>query len=127
MEYKFHFDEGSGICTVLVTGRHNRPQDSLTLQKFARDFGHERGCHLFLFDMTKAEIHGGTMETYKTGTVPVDPDFMQIRQRIALLYSTNMNKHIFMENVAINRGYQVRVFDKMDKAIEWLKPKRVNK
>jgi len=29
-----------------------------------------------------------------------------------------------METVAVNRGYQIRVFDKMDEALEWLVPKK---
>ena len=122
MKYTTQFDEGSGICTICVTGEHKRPEDSLALQQFARDFGDERGCDLFLFDMTKAEITGGTMATFQTGTVPTDPDHKQVKQKIALVYSGNMADPKFMEDVAVNRGYLLRVFNEIDKAIEWLGP-----
>lgn len=122
MEYTVEYDEANGICTVRVTGKHKRPDDSLALQRFARDFDDERGCKRFLFDMTKAEIIGGTMEMFEIGTVPVDPNHKQKRQKVALVYSGNLDDHKFMENVAVNRGYNLRVFDGIDKAIEWLKP-----
>jgi len=120
MEYSTEFDESKGICTVRVTGRHERPQDSAVLQQFARDFGEECGCQKFLFDMRQAEITGGTMDIFETGTVPVDPDRRQTQQKIALLYTSNLSDHKFMETVAVNRGYQIRVFDEMDKALGWL-------
>jgi hypothetical protein len=121
MKYTYHFDEASGICTVHVTGKHRRPEDSMTLQQFARSFGDEHGCRRFLFDMTKAEIVGGTGDTFKTGTVPGDKNHKQTMQKISLVYSGDLADHKFMENVAVNRGYQLRVFDRLDKAIEWLK------
>ncbi len=122
MEYTYKFDESTGICMVRVTGRHRRPHDSMVLQKFARDFGSECACQKFLFDMRQADIIGdGTMDIYKTGTVPVDPDRNQINQRIALLYKSILNDHKFMEDVAVNRGYQLlRVFGQVNKALEWL-------
>lgn len=84
MEYTTEFNETNGICTVRVTGIHKRPDDSLTLQQFARDFGDERGCQLFLFDMTQADIVGGTTNTYLVETVPVDPERRQTRRRYPL-------------------------------------------
>jgi hypothetical protein len=124
MEYTTEFDEAKEICTVHVTGLHKRPEDSLTLQQLARDIGDEHGCQRFLFDMTQAEIIAQTIDTYKTGTVPVDSNHKQARQKIALVYAGNLAEHNFMETVAVNRGYQLRVFDKMDKALEWIKTKK---
>ncbi len=123
MEYTTEYDEISKICTVLVTGTHKRPEDAITLQQFARSFGEEHGCKRFLFDMRKAEIIGGTGEAFETGTVPDDKNYKQIEQKISLVYSENLADHKFMENVAVNRGYQLRVFEQIGKAIEWLKAK----
>ena len=126
MKFTSEFDKALGICAVRVTGRHTRPDDSLILQRFTREFGEERGCRKFLFDMTQATISGGTMGAFQTGTVPLDPDRRQTEQRIALVYSGEMADHEFMENVAVNRGYEVRVFDAIDKAILWLNSKDNN-
>lgn len=126
MEYTTEFDEATEIYTVRVTGRHKRPEDSLVLQQLARKVGEEQECQRFLFDMTLAEIIGGTMETFETGTVPADQDHKQTGQRIALVYTGDLSEHEFMETVAVNRGYQLRVFDRMDEALEWLRPKKKN-
>jgi hypothetical protein len=122
VKYTIEYDETSGICTVSVRVKLKRPEDSIILQQFARDFGNERSCQLFLFDMTQAEIIGGTMDIYKEGTVPGAQDYKQTSQKIALVYSGDLTDHGFMENVAVNRGYRLKVFGQIDKAIEWLKP-----
>lgn len=121
MEYTTDFDEASGICTIRITGQHKRPQDSLTIQKFTRDFSEERNCKMFLIDMTQAEFIGGTMDIFKTGTFPNDQNHRQVTHKYALLYSEILDDHKFLENVSVNRGYQVRMFDNVDKALEWLK------
>ena len=120
MEYTTEFDEAKRICTVHVTGIHKRPEDSLALQELARDFGDKRGCQLFLFDMTKAEIITRTIDTFETGTVPGDPDDRQTKQKIALVYSGNIADHKFLEDVAVNRGYNLRIFGDTDQARDWL-------
>ena len=120
MEYTAHYDADRGICTVHVTGRHKRPDDSEELQRFARDFGSEHGCRRFLFDMTQAEILGNTMDMFRTGMVRADTDHRQRTQRIALLYAADAADQRFLETVALNRGYSVRVFNHIDKAMAWL-------
>ena len=126
MEYTTEFDEAKEICTIHVAGRHKRPEDSLVLQQLARDIGDEHGCQRFLFDMTHAEIITKTFDTYETGTVPSYSNHKQAGQRIALVYTGDLAEQNFMETVAVNRGYQLRVFDKMDKALEWLGSKKNN-
>lgn len=120
MEYHVEYDADRGVCTVTVTGPHQRPHDSEELQRFARKFGRERNCRRFLFDMTRAEIHAQTMDTFATGTVRVDTDYSQRVQRIALVYADRSADQRFLETVACNRGYQVQVFDNVDDAMTWL-------
>ncbi len=126
MKYTTEFDEVKRVCIIRVTGQHKRPQDSMALQQLARDIGDERDSQRFLFDMTQTEIIGGTIDIFQTGTVPVDSDYSQIGQRIALLFTGDLADHKFLENVAVNRGYQLRIFDQMDKALEWLGPEKNN-
>ncbi len=123
MKFTTQFDQDNGICTVCVTGKHKRPDDSVKLQKFARDFGQKNNCYYFLFDMTQAEIVGSLLDAYTTGTVPEDEGMNQVKQRIALVYSGEIsNEEKFLENVSVNRGYNVRVFNQIEKAKEWLNP-----
>ena len=122
MEYTTKFDEINLICTIHVTGQHQRPKDSITLQKFARDFSETHNCQRFLFDFTQANTIGGTMDAYDAGTVPVDPEHNLIRTKFALLFNGDLTVHKFMEDVAVNRGYMVRVFNDYEQAIAWLMP-----
>jgi hypothetical protein len=126
MKHTTSYDEKKRICIVRVTGQHRRSQDSLVLQQLARDIGEETGCQRFLFDMTKAEITSSITAAFETGTVPIDTDKKQVRQKIALVYSLITDDHKFMETVAANRGYRLRVFDEKKKALEWLNPKQNN-
>ena len=41
--------------------------------------------------------------------------------KVALVYSSTSVDEIFLESVAVNRGYNLKVFEKTDKAIEWFK------
>ena len=120
MDYTTEFDETSGICIVKVTGQHKRPQDSMVLQQLARKISEQLGCHKFLFDMRESEIIADALDTYETGKVPGDLDHTQLRQKVALVYSGDLSTHKFLEDVAVNRGYQLRVFGNMDAALEWL-------
>ena len=124
MEYTIDFDISRGICAVRVTGIHKCPQDSLVLQQLSREYADKYGCQKFLFDMSRADIIAGTFDTYETGTVPVDSDRKQLQQRIALVYAGDLSEHKFLETIAVNRGYHIRVFDTEDMAIEWLQLKR---
>lgn len=126
MEYTTEFDKKKGICTIHVTGRHKRPEDSRILQKLQRDITEQQGYQRFLVDMTKAEIITSTMGTFDTATVSGDPERKQTRQKIALLYTDHRSDHRFLENVSVNRGYQLRIFYQMDMALEWLTPKDEN-
>lgn len=122
MKFTHVFDESSGVCTITVTGDVKRPDDSQILQQFAFEFDKKKGCRKFMFDMTKAEITGGIMEAYNTGTFQADTNHKQIWQKMALVYAEVTDEHKFMETVAVNRGYNIRVFDQfdVDTAIRWL-------
>jgi len=120
MDYTTVYDKSGGICIVKVTGQHKRPQDSLVLQQLARKMGEESRCQKFLFDMRHADIIGDAIDTYEAGKVPGDLDHTQLSQKVALVYSGDLSKHKFLEDVAVNRGYQLRVFDNLEKAFEWL-------
>jgi len=60
-----------------------------------------------------------TMEIYNIGTASDDEGFERDFS-IALVYSGNMADHEFMENVVVNRGYNLRVFEDIEETISWL-------
>lgn len=120
MEYTTQFDQDTGICSVAVTGDVRRPGDSVKLQQLARDFGTDHRCHRFIFDLRGATIVGSTIDVFETGTVPADTNHSQQAQMVALVYTGDLTDHRFLETVAVNRGYNLRVFGHMDEAREWV-------
>jgi hypothetical protein len=125
MKYTIDRASNRGFCVIRVSGEHRRPDDSITLQKLASDIRSKDGCNRFLFDMSQADIKGEGIETFKVGVAPVEKG-LDRNFTIALVYSGSLKEHKFMENVLVNRGYKVRVFDNVDAAIEWLTPTENN-
>lgn len=123
MEYTTEFDEVNEICIIHVTGELRRPVDSLSLQKVVRDTYMGAGTHRFILDMRKAQIIGETGDTFSIGSVPVDTDKKMkfTPHKVALVYSSTSVDEIFLESVAVNKGYNLKVFSKIDKAMEWFK------
>jgi hypothetical protein len=121
MKYIIDRDTNRGFCEVSVSGDLRRPDDSIALQKIALDVRSQKRCNRFLFDMSQAVIKGGLIKAYEVGVAP-DEKGLDRNFTIALVYSGDMEEHIFMENVLVNRGYSVRVFDNVNAAIEWLTP-----
>jgi hypothetical protein len=123
MEYITEFDEENQICIISVKGKLHRPDDSLKLQKFVFDYYNEKGYSRFLIDMRKAQIIGEKTDTFSIGTVPFDTDqkMKTIPHKVALVYSSTNIDEILLENVAVHRGYNLKVFTKIDKAIDWFK------
>ena len=121
MKFSVEHNDSDGICIVSVHGEHKRPADTILLQNLAQDIRHEKGCVKFIYDMREASITGTISDTFKTGLRPGKEGFER-DFRIALVYSEILEDHKFMEDVLVNRGYQVRTFNDIDKAIIWLKP-----
>lgn len=123
MKYTTEFDEVNEICIIRVKGDLHRPGDSLTLQKFVRDYHNEKGYTRFLIDMRKARIISEETDTFLIGAIPVDTDkkMRMTPHKVALVYSSTDANEIFLENVAVHKGYNIKVFTKIDKAFEWFK------
>ena len=123
MEYTSELESTSGICTVRVSGEFRRPEDSNDLKQFAVDFFVEKGCRLFLIDLTQAEVIGGTIQAFDAAN-PQGEIAQPLRNiKTAFVRRKLTENDRFYENTAFNRGYLLRAFDSLDKAVEWLKQK----
>lgn len=120
MNYSLDHDEDMDICFIRVYGENKRPDDSMELQRVARDYKAETGCSKYLFDMREAIIIGDIFAAYYTATAPLAFGMKQYEYRIALVYTGNLHEHKFMELVAQNRGYQLKVFEDYEHAVGWL-------
>ena len=126
MKYTPEFDSTTNICRVRVGGTIHCPKDADELKQFARDFFAEHGCFHFLFDFKQADIVLGTMGAFYTGA-PKGEMAQSLRPfKVAAVVPVITENLSFFENVAVNRGFNVHVFDHIDKAIEWLRPRGSN-
>lgn len=92
------------------------------MQRLMCELHEEYKCRHFLFDLTNAVVVASTMETFDAGSEAPKMESTIRLFRLAIVYSKLTENERFFENVAVNRGYQLRVFDNMDRAIEWLRP-----
>ena len=124
MEYTSNYDSDISICTVYVTGTYKRLEDSTILKHFACNFYKKKGCRNFLFDMTKAKIESSTFGTFESGNPPDELSGTLRNLKVAILFSEITEDDKFFETVAVNRGYRMQIFAKIEEAIEWLNKKR---
>ncbi|ADI85516.1 hypothetical protein [Geobacter sulfurreducens] len=120
MNYTHEFDETSGICTIQVTGVFRRPEDSDELKRFAADFFTSNGCRLFLVDVSQTELIAGTMPTFYAGTPQGELARVLRQVKTAFVRRSLTEDDHFLETVAVNRGFKLRAFDSIDKAVAWL-------
>ena len=120
MKYSLDHNEETDICIIRVSGAYKRPDDSMELQRVARDYKAENGCSKYLFDMREATIEGDTFSTYHTATALLDQGIKPYEYRVEPVYTGALSEHKFMEFVAPNRGYSLKVFDNYESAMHWL-------
>jgi hypothetical protein len=122
MKYTSEFDSINSICRVCVNGIIHGPKDADELKQFARDFFVVHGCRYFLFDMKQTDIVLGTMGAFYTGA-PQGEMAESLRPfKVAAVVQEITEDLSLFEDVAVNRGFNVHVFDDIDKAVEWLRP-----
>lgn len=120
MNYTSELDDNSGICTVRVTGEYRRPDDSDRLKRFAVEFSEKYKCGLFLFDLSQADVVSGTYSSFEAG----DPEG-ELAEKLKYVKTAMVRNYLteddyFFETVAVNRGYQVRIFKSFENAVQWL-------
>jgi hypothetical protein len=120
MKYNIKYNEETAICTIEVSGKVRRPDDSMKLMSVVFKVKDKQGSTMFLLDMRKATIISSTITTFETGIAPQARGIIQEDISVALIYSGDLTEHKFMETVLINRGYNIRVTDRMEEAMKWL-------
>jgi hypothetical protein len=120
MKYNSELNSTDGVCTVHVTGKFRRPEDSDELKRVAVDFFTEHGIRLFLIDLRQAEVTGGTMSMFEAAN-PKGVLAESLREvKTAFVGGKLSEDDRFYENVAVNQGYQLWEFETLNQAVEWL-------
>ncbi|MHC4624374.1 MAG: hypothetical protein ACYS4W_10795 [Planctomycetota bacterium] len=97
--------------------------DSKSVKEYAKEIigtASKHNCKRFLNDMREAQLDLSTIEIYE---IPgfLDAAGLDRTSKRALVVSRQPEDYRFFENVSINRGYNVKVFEDMDEAMNWLR------
>lgn len=121
MGFKVEYDKARGLCTLQVVGRFGTLEDTREAQQIVAGIHAEQGCQGVLIDMTQAEVTVDTLTIFGAGDPPEELAAHLRKFKSAFLYRKISEDLRFFETVAINRGFQVRVFDRRDQALAWLR------
>ena len=88
------------------------------MQQLACKLYEDIGCSSFLFDMRGANIVTSTLRTYDTVVLNAEKRPALRKLKVAALYQELAEDERFFENVAVNRGFQLRVFDNYDNSLD---------
>ena len=120
MGFEVDYDDSIGLCTLRIVGKYGSADDTREAQQIVANLRAERGCKLVLIDMTQADVSVSTLTIFEAGSPQGEMAAGLRKLKTALLYRELTQNLRFFENVAVNRGFPVRVFDQRDKALEWL-------
>ena len=120
MELSTELDKERHILVVHVRGEYRRPHDGFEAQRFVISSYAEYGCRRILLDLTQATVVAGTMSTLETANPHPDVAKELRNFSFAAVYAEITADERFFEDAAVNRGLNVRVFDRMEPAVEWL-------
>ncbi len=122
MAYNLIIEEKDGILWATVTGTRSL-EAILGISNDILGACAEKKVSKVLIDVRGLEGRLGTMEAYN---IP-DQYFPRIRDRSVITHTALVDlkefKHSygFFENVAVNRGFNLRIFSDPAEAAEWLK------
>ena len=118
MRYDITADQDRGLIRTKVWGELTvESVTELTTEVGA--VATELGFVRFLFDMREASESASTTDAF---ILAADPEKrgMQPQYRRAIVHRGDEEAYTFFENVSVNRGYRVKTFTDIDRAIEWL-------
>jgi len=123
MPFSLKFNADSGICEIIISGVFDPPLNE-EIKDAAQEIILKHDCYRFIIDCREANLRLPTLLIYKAPS--------EIRKRLseikfpahkvkrAFVVNNDFKDFSFIETVSTNRGLQVKVFQDMNQAIEWL-------
>ncbi len=118
MSWSHEYLPESHILVVNVVGVVNRSAWENQLRSSLEE-AQKRSCYRFLVDYRQARVRLGFLDLYER-PAHYEVVGMPHSARIALLFGPQEMESAFIETVAANRGYEVRVFEDPETARAWL-------
>jgi hypothetical protein len=119
MSYALRTEQKPGYLHVVVTGENTRGNVVRYLQEVHREC-EARDCWYVLIEERLEGPRLGTMDVFEIASQRERPLGGSIRGVAYVDLNTSGDLMKFAEDVAVNRGYPVRVFSAVDDAEKWL-------
>ena len=118
VRWEIQFVPTEQILAVRITGTVKRGESDAMLKEAIQEAA-SHSCERFLLDYREAQALISVVDVYDR---PASYGRLEIPRtaRLAVLQSSDFTHGRFAEDVAHNRGYQLRFFDSPEPAIEWL-------
>lgn len=119
MPFRIHYNHEKGCFIGRITGHWDVNKLMRYLQALIRASS-KNSSSLYLHDLRKAEIDIPAFEIYNLpkAITTILPD--NRKWRGAIVVSKNTEQYRFFETVAVNHGYNVKIFLDFDEAMNWL-------
>ena len=118
MKGVFEYLEDKGIDMVKLSGTYNFDVEN-DLHKEMASQHKKHNAKKSLWDFREAEVMGNTMSLYKRPE-RYEQSGLKRSTKAALLLKELNKDWLFLEDVCVNRGWNIKLFIDYDAAIEWL-------
>ena len=121
MPYKLKTKVQADVLIAIATGLRNL-ETIVEITKDLKSLCEKHGVTKVLVDTRGLEGHLSTLEGFSLVTkhFKMLRDFRVIRQAAIVDQESSKERQQFIENVAVNRGYNIRFFGSFGEAREWL-------
>jgi len=123
MSYDLKIEKKDDFLWVTATGRERTLEIILAMERDILQACVENKVTLVLLDIRPLEGLREMMEAYDIPDkyFPKMKDPSVITRIVIVDRKESKRNNNFFENVAVNRGFNLRIFSDSDKAVEWLK------
>jgi hypothetical protein len=121
MEFEYEVQAREGYVEATLTGVRT-PTTLIAAAEQVTEVCKELKILKVLVDVRRMTGSLDTLETFEVAghQIPQRPMTRQLARSAILDLPVNMERMHFFETVAVNRGFNVRVFDDETAAVEWL-------
>jgi hypothetical protein len=124
MKWDIFFDESNTLVKVIVEGKI-QAQSTAEMAIEGIKLARENNCSKFLIDYTLAQVEDSIIDTHNF-MANLEKLGITLKDKIAIVYSKDKEKHYFAETVAANRGWtNIKYFFEIDAATNWLSIKYI--
>lgn len=121
MTYELEFAENDDYAVAILSGVRT-PETLIAAASKTTAFCRDRGFSRVLIDLRKMSGGLDTLQTFEVAGhgIPSQKHVRKLVRSAILDHPENLDRIRFFETVAINRGFNVRVFSDEARAIAWL-------